>query len=142
MAFKDFPLTDWISLTTRYTGNFDWTRAPLALDNDTLSVGNIVQNSRVVSWSGKLNFIALYNKVPYLKKINKNMEILEFQELEVTLQKEEKVKPSGEKSEIVKKKKEESEIKILDQFARLLMSVKSVMPLLILMMVLCFQVCQ
>jgi hypothetical protein len=29
--FKNFPLTDWISLTTRYTGNFDWTRAPLLL---------------------------------------------------------------------------------------------------------------
>ena len=28
---KKFPLTDWITLTTRYTANFDWTRAPLAL---------------------------------------------------------------------------------------------------------------
>ena len=68
--FKKFPLTDWISLTTRYTGNFDWTRAPLALDNDTLSVGNIIQNSRVIAWSGKLNFITLYNKVPYLELSN------------------------------------------------------------------------
>ena len=71
VPLKKFPLTDWISLTTRYTGNFDWTRAPLALDNDTLSVGNIVKNSRVVAWSGKLNFVTLYNKVPYLKKVNK-----------------------------------------------------------------------
>ena len=68
---KPVPLKDWITLTTRYTANFDWTRAPLALDNDTLSVGNIVQNSRVVAWSGKLNFTSLYNKVPYLKRVNK-----------------------------------------------------------------------
>ena len=43
----------------------------MALNNDTLSVGNIVQNSRVVAWSGKLNFTSLYNKVPYLKRVNK-----------------------------------------------------------------------
>ena len=70
--FKSFPLTDWITLSTRYTGNFDWTRAPLALVNDTLNVGNVVQNSRAVVWNGKLNFTTLYNKVPYLKKVNKN----------------------------------------------------------------------
>tara|TARA_B100000035_G_scaffold82447_1_gene69099 strand:+ start:39481 stop:46905 length:7425 start_codon:yes stop_codon:yes gene_type:complete len=124
---KNFPLTDWISLTTRYTGNFDWTRAPLALDNDTLSVGNIVQNSRVIAWSGKLNFIALYNKVPYLKKVNKKYGNSRISRARSNTTKGgKKSKPSGEKSELVKKKKEESEIKILDQFARLLMSVKSV----------------
>ena len=30
-----------------------------------------MQNSRVVAWSGKLNFTSLYNKVPYLKRVNK-----------------------------------------------------------------------
>ena len=67
---KKLPLTDWITLTTRYTGNFDWTRAPLSLVNDTLNVGNVVQNSRAVAWNTKFNFISLYNKVPYLKKVN------------------------------------------------------------------------
>ena len=123
---KNFPLTDWISLTTRYTGNFDWTRAPLALDNDTLSVGNIIQNSRVVAWSGKLNFTTLYNKVPYLKKVNKKYgNSRGSRSRSNTTKGGKKAKPSGEKSEIVKKKKEESN-KILDQFARILMSVKSV----------------
>ena len=124
---KNFPLTDWISLTTRYTGNFDWTRAPLAFDNDTLSVGNIVQNSRVVAWSGKLNFITLYNKVPYLKKVNKKYgNSRGSRSRSNTTKGGKKAKPSGEKSEIVKKKKEEESNKILDQFARILMSVKSV----------------
>ena len=123
---KNFPLTDWISLTTRYTGNFDWTRAPLALENDTLSVGNIIQNSRVVAWSGKLNFTTLYNKVPYLKKVNKKYgNSRGSRSRSNTTKGGKKAKPSGEKSEIVKKKKEESN-KILDQFARILMSVKSV----------------
>jgi cell surface protein SprA len=124
---KNFPLTDWISLTTRYTGNFDWTRAPLALDNDTLSVGNILQNSRVLAWSGKLNFITLYNKVPYLKKVNKkygNSRNSRSRSNTTKGGKKDKVNP--EKSEIVKKKKEAESNKLIDQFARLLMSVKSV----------------
>ena len=124
---KNFPLTDWISLTTRYTGNFDWTRAPLALDNDTLSIGNIVQNSRVVAWSGKLNFITLYNKVPYLKKVNKKYGNSRGpRSRSNTTKGGSKAKQSGEKSEIVKKKKESESNKIIDQFARILMSIKSV----------------
>ena len=128
---KKLPLTDWVSLTTRYTGNFDWTRAPLALDNDTMSVGNIAQNSRVVAWSGKLNFITLYNKVPYLKKVNKKYgrsslsrsrsRTLKGGEKGKTVEKE-----NSNKKEKDKKDKEKDGFKIFDQFARIIMSVKSV----------------
>ena len=79
--FNKFPLTDWVTLTTRYSGNYDWTRSPLALENfevidengvtQTRNVGNIIQNSRVVTWNGKLNMTTLYNKVPAFKKVNK-----------------------------------------------------------------------
>lgn len=79
--FSKFPLTDWISLTTRYSANYNWTRAPLSLDEipiiqgtDTVgysSVGNIIQNSRMVTWNGKLNMTTLYGKVPYFQKIEK-----------------------------------------------------------------------
>ena len=134
---KKFPLTDWISLTTRYTGTFDWTRAPLALDNDTLSVGNIAQNSRVVAWSGKLNFVSLYNKVPYLKRVNKkygNSRISRSRS-NVTAggKKTEKKEKNGEKGDPneddknKKKKKGDGPVmKVVDQFARVLMSVKSI----------------
>lgn len=64
--FNKFPLTEWIALTTRYTGAYDWTREPLAMD----SIGHIIQNSRQISWNGKLTMSKLYNKVPYLKKVN------------------------------------------------------------------------
>ena len=37
----------------------------------TRKVGNIIQNSRVVTWNGKLNMTTFYNKVPYFKKVNK-----------------------------------------------------------------------
>ena len=134
---KKFPLTDWISLTTRYTGTFDWTRAPLALDNDTLSVGNIAQNSRVVAWSGKLNFVSLYNKVPYLKKVNKkygNSRISRSRSNVIAGgKKTEKKEKNGEKGDPneddknKKKKKGDGPVmKVVDQFARVLMSVKSI----------------
>jgi cell surface protein SprA len=129
--FKKFPLTNWISLTTRYSGNFDWTRAPLALTNDTLNVGNIIQNSRVVSWNGKLNFISLYNKVPYLKKINKKYGRSSISRRSSrSIKGGSKAKDSKEEEEgkkgSSKSKKKESEFKILDQLARIIMSVKSV----------------
>ena len=40
-----------------------------------------------------------------------------------------KPKPTGEKGEKTKKEREEKETKILDQFARVLMSVRVLMPL-------------
>ena len=120
-----FPLTDWISLTTRYTGNFDWTRAPLALDNDTLSVGNVIQNSRVVAWSGKLNMLTLYNKVPYLKKVNKKYGNSRSSRTRSNATKG-GPKSSSKKGEGSKNKANKKEHLILDQFARVLMSVKSV----------------
>ena len=132
---KKFPLTNWISLTTRYTGNFDWTRAPLALDNDTLSVGNIAQNSRVLAWSAKLNFNTLYNKFPYLKRVNKkygNSRVSRnrssaTKDGKKSKSKEEEVeKEKGEKGEKPKKEKEKGSGNfVLDQFARVIMSVKS-----------------
>ena len=120
-----FPLTDWISLTTRYTGNFDWTRAPLALDNDTLSVGNVIQNSRVVAWSGKLNLITLYNKVPYLKKVNNKYGNTRSSRTRSNATKG-GPKSSSKKEQDSKNKANKKDHLILDQFARVLMSVKSV----------------
>ena len=141
--FKSFPLTDWITLSTRYTGNFDWTRAPLALVNDTLNVGNVVQNSRAVVWNGKLNFTTLYNKVPYLKKVNKkyggrgrnsrsravsrsaggrNSKSKDSDDKEE--KDDDKKNKKGKKKN--KDDKDDDRFNILEQLARIIMSVKNV----------------
>jgi len=60
------PLTDWISAKTQYSGSYDWLRAPLGQDD----FGNTIQNSRNFSINGQFNFISLYNKVDYLRRIN------------------------------------------------------------------------
>jgi len=61
-----FPLTDWMTVNTGYTAGYQWDRAPLTQD----TLGAVVQNSQNISVNGQLNFVNLYNKSKYLKKIN------------------------------------------------------------------------
>lgn len=64
------PILDWITVTTRYSTSYDWQRA--AFGQDTL--GNTIQNSRNVNWNAQFNMTTLYNKVPYLKKVNTKLQ--------------------------------------------------------------------
>lgn len=131
--FSKFPLTDWVTLTTRYTGNFDWTRAPLSMD----SIGHIVQNSRQISWNGKLTMTKLYNKVPYLKKVNdkynktggssnkgkvSGKSRTDKSDDEDSSQDENAIDPKKEKE----KEKESNGIPVLDQVLRLMMSLDNI----------------
>lgn len=66
LPLDKFPLTDWVTVNTTYGAGYKWDRAPLTQD----SIGNTIQNSRTVSINGQMNFVNLYNKIKYLKKIN------------------------------------------------------------------------
>lgn len=66
LPFQKFPLTDWISATARYSATSEWQRAPLSLD----TLGNTIQNSRMLNFNAQFNMVTFYNKIPYLKKIN------------------------------------------------------------------------
>jgi cell surface protein SprA len=68
IPFNKIPLTNWITTNVKLRGSYDWQRAPLAQPQ----YGNTIQNSRNFSLNGQLNFVKLYNNVPYLKKINNN----------------------------------------------------------------------
>jgi len=61
------PGLDFISLSGRYTGNYGWTAAALNTD----SLGNVIQNGQDYQINADLNFETLYNKIPYLAKINR-----------------------------------------------------------------------
>ena len=117
---KKFPITDWMSLNTRYTANFDWTQAPLAFTD----VGNVVQNSRVVQWNGKLNMTKLYNKVPYLKKVNQKRRRPTSRKS--PKKKPEEVDPKDKGKKDKKKKDDDSGIKIGKELAKIVMSLKNV----------------
>ena len=67
LPLRKIKMLDWMTVTTRYTGNYQWQNAPPA----AVSLGNTIQNSRTMGVTSNLNFISLYNKVPFLKKVNK-----------------------------------------------------------------------
>ncbi|MBP9159288.1 MAG: cell surface protein SprA [Flavobacteriales bacterium] len=66
LPLDKFPATDWITANATYGAGYKWDRAPLTQD----TVGNTIQNSRNINLNGQFNFVNLYNKIGYLKKIN------------------------------------------------------------------------
>jgi cell surface protein SprA len=54
-------------VTTRYSANYEWRNAPPAYE----TLGNTIQNSRTIGVNSNLNFISLYNKSKFLKKVNR-----------------------------------------------------------------------
>lgn len=68
LPINKIPLLDWVTLSARYGANYYWDVGPITAD--TIDLGNIIKNSNNIQINGQLNMINLYNKVPYLKKVN------------------------------------------------------------------------
>ncbi len=66
LPFDKIPALDWVNANVKYSSSYNWQRAPLGQSE----FGNTVQNSRNINGTAQLNFTNLYNKVPYLKKVN------------------------------------------------------------------------
>ena len=72
VPLSKIPLTNWLSATTRYGATFDWIGSPLGFqDANDVYIGHTIKNSNTKSINGQANMVTLYNKVKYLKKINK-----------------------------------------------------------------------
>ncbi|MBL7983871.1 MAG: cell surface protein SprA, partial [Flavobacteriales bacterium] len=120
LPLDKLPITDWVTVNTTYGAGYKWDRAPLSQD----SIGNTIQNSRTVSINGQLNFVNLYNKIKYLKKINDKAKG----------SKASKPKPKGtdkptdDKDKKEDKEKKENEVKKIDPLAgffRVLMAIRT-----------------
>lgn len=77
LPFDKIPALDWISGNVKYGGTYNWQRAALGQDGSMKAdgtynpnYGNVIQNSRTINAQAQANFTNLYNKVPFLKKIN------------------------------------------------------------------------
>lgn len=66
LPLDKLPITDWVTVNSTYGAGYKWDRAPLQQD----TIGHTIQNSRNITLNGQFNFVGLYNKVKYLKKIN------------------------------------------------------------------------
>jgi len=69
VPINKIPFFNWTSLSTRYTGSYDWNVG--AITADTINLGNMVRNSNNIQLNGQLNMVNLYNKVDFLKRINR-----------------------------------------------------------------------
>ncbi len=65
VPFDKIPILNWVTANAKYSGTYNWQRGPLGQSE----YGNVIQNSRVVNLTAQMNFVTLYNKVPFFKKI-------------------------------------------------------------------------
>lgn len=67
LPINKIPLLKWTSANIIYRGTYTWSAGA---QMDSIILGNTLQNSMNLSGTASLNLLTLYNKVPYLKKIN------------------------------------------------------------------------
>ena len=61
-------LLNWVSANASYNGTYQWIAG--SVTDNSIELGNEIQNTRQESLNGQLNFISLYNKVGFLKQVN------------------------------------------------------------------------
>jgi len=64
-----FPMTNWLGAEYRYNVGYNWRAGPLEND-ESLKLGNIIQNTQEQALSGRIDMVKLYNKIGFLKGIN------------------------------------------------------------------------
>lgn len=121
VPINKIPVLDWVTTDLRYTGSYNWMRAPFSQD----SLGNTIQNSRVLSLNGQLNFLTLYNKIDYFKRVNQKFN----KQGRGSGRGLSKGKGKGDdkklEEEEKKKKDDKNQITALDYAAKFLMSIKN-----------------
>ena len=127
IPFSKVPILNWVSGNVSYAATYSWVAAPLVRDSSNLNkfaanpFGNSITNSNSINSSAQANLMQLYNKVPYLKKIN--------QKKGTKPKEKKKVKPLDPKDPKAKKdsteKKETAFSKILENAAKFLMMLKN-----------------
>lgn len=123
IPINKIPAFDFIKLNCRYGGTYTWTRRPFAADDD---IGNTIQNTRTTNLTGNFNMVQLYNKIPYLRRVNNPVSAVKSQSRSKggVDQKSAGTLGGDEKKEAAPK---DSNFKALGEFlARTLMMLKSV----------------
>ncbi|HKC69305.1 MAG TPA: cell surface protein SprA, partial [Bacteroidia bacterium] len=70
LPLNKIPALDFITQASgKYTANYQWQRRPFAVD----TIGNTIQNAQTQAYTTQFNMVNLYNKIPYLKRLNQNL---------------------------------------------------------------------
>lgn len=72
LPLATIPFLDWATSSIKYDGNYTWDRGATVRDGDgnQYSVGNTITNNMTITTNNRLNMLNLYNKSPFLKKVN------------------------------------------------------------------------
>ena len=66
--FNRVPVLDFLNANVNYNATYRWDRGATV---DGVSVGNSISNQAAWSADGRINFDGLWNKIPFLKDVNK-----------------------------------------------------------------------
>lgn len=69
MPLQSIPVLDWVNSSLKYSATYVWERGALSNVED-IDIGNTIRNQRQFSWDGNFNLQGLYNKSPFLKRVN------------------------------------------------------------------------
>ncbi len=68
VPLKKLPLVDWLKATASYQALYTWTASPISIQS---RFGNAIENSNDIQLNSSGDLVKLYNKVPYLKNLNR-----------------------------------------------------------------------
>lgn len=66
--FSKIPVLDFLTFSVKYNATYNWEKGT---EIEGVDMGNVVSNQAQWNFDGRIAFDKLYNKVPYLEKVNK-----------------------------------------------------------------------
>jgi len=72
LPFQNIPILDWVTSSANYTSGYTWDRG--AYIDDDVEVGNSITNNLTLNFVNRFDLTNLYNKSPFLKKVNEKFE--------------------------------------------------------------------
>ncbi len=69
LPLQYIPVLDWVNGSMAYNATYNWDRGANTGSVD-MEIGNTIRNQRIVNGNAMFNVVSLYNKNPYLKKVN------------------------------------------------------------------------
>ncbi|MBN2637965.1 MAG: cell surface protein SprA [Bacteroidales bacterium] len=70
VPLSKLPLTDWTNLTASYQGQYNWNSSSYDVQQ---RLGSTIENARNIQVNGGVDLVKLYNKIPFLKRINSSV---------------------------------------------------------------------
>jgi len=138
LPLSKIPFLDWVNATTRYSADYQWMRGPLiepeerreiAANNPNSykgdTIGHTISNGQQLQANLTFNMISLYNKVPYLRDVNRGKSKSKRKiapKPKAALSKGEGIEEEG----MEEKEKEKKDNKVLDGVLKTMMAVKNV----------------